>query len=117
MPLNSVTTSNTADGTSSLLPPKKPKARRTEFADPRRACRTPTETEHLDIIIRDGWTEAELHEYARLYFFQNNKDYPTAMSYRRAIASISESYRPTFWGSTDYRRVSNGRSGVAEEFS
>jgi hypothetical protein len=95
-----------ADGLSALALPKNPKARRTDFADAYRACRTPAELELLALVIRDGWTEAELHEYARLYFFPNNKDYPTALSYRRAIASISENYKPTFWGSTDYRRIS-----------
>jgi hypothetical protein len=85
---------------------KKPNAYQTEFVSARRACRTPAEREQLALVIRDGWTEAELHEYARLYFFPNNKDYPTALSYRRAIASISESYKPTFWGSTEYKRVS-----------
>jgi hypothetical protein len=106
MNLNTVTTPNTADGTSALLPPKKPKAYQTEFADAHRACRTPAEREQLALVIRDGWTEGELHEYARLYYFRNNKDYPTAMSYRLAIATISANYQPTFWGSTDYKRVS-----------
>jgi len=102
-----------ADVTAANLPANKPKAYQTEFADAHRACRTPTEREQLAIVIRDGWTEAELHEYARLYFFPNNKDYPTALSYRRAIASISENYKPTSWGSTDYKRVS-GRTDALE---
>jgi hypothetical protein len=78
MHLNAVTT-----------PRKKPKAYRTEFADAHRACKTPTEREQLAAVVRAGWTEAELQEYARLFFFPNNKDYPTALSYRRAIKDIA----------------------------
>jgi hypothetical protein len=87
--------------------PKNSKARRTEFADAHRACRTPAERDQLALVIRDGWKGAELCEYARLYFFKNGRDYPTAMSYRLAIASIAKNYQPTFWGSTEYRRVSS----------
>jgi hypothetical protein len=106
MNLNPVTTPNTADEPSALLPAKKPKAYQIVFVDAHRACRTTTEREQLALVIRDGWTEGELHEYARLYYFRNNKDYPTAMSYRGAIADISKNYQPTYWGSTDYKRVS-----------
>jgi hypothetical protein len=38
--------------------------------------------------MRDGWTPSELHEFARLHFFKNGRDYPTAWSYRHAIADI-----------------------------
>jgi len=84
-----VTTTNTADGNKALVPPKKPKPHRTEFADARRACRTPTEREQLALIMKARWTEAALHEYARLHFFKNGKDHPTANSYRRAITDIA----------------------------
>jgi hypothetical protein len=48
-------------------------------------------------VIRDGWTPAELHEYARLYFFKNGRDYPTAQSYRRAIAYIVSHLHAEVW--------------------
>jgi hypothetical protein len=67
---------------------KKPRARQTEFADAHRACRTPAEREQLAFVVRAGWTSSELHEYARLYHFRNGRDYPTPMSYRRAIADV-----------------------------
>jgi hypothetical protein len=69
-------------------PPTKPKAA-PDFADARKACRTPEEHERLAKIIKAGWTSAEFHEYARLYFFRNGRDYPTPTSYRRAIADIA----------------------------
>jgi hypothetical protein len=72
--------------------PKKSKADQTEFADARRACRTPTEHEQLALILRARWTSAELHEYARLYYFKNGRDYPTPSSYRRAIADLARHY-------------------------
>jgi hypothetical protein len=67
--------------------PKKSKAP-LPFADARKACRTPAEHEQLALVVRDGWTSAELHEFARLHFFKNGLDHPTALSYRRAIADI-----------------------------
>jgi hypothetical protein len=79
--LTNVTTTNPT--------PKKSKAHQTKFADAHRACRTPTEREQLALVIRDGWKEGELREYARLYFFKNGRDYPTAMSYWLAIADIA----------------------------
>ena len=82
-------TPTTTDNTSGLpRPPKTPKVYRTEFATAHRACRTTTEREQLAEVIQAGWTEAELHEYSRLYFFRNGKDYPTAVSYREAVADI-----------------------------
>jgi hypothetical protein len=87
MNLNSVTTTNT-------LPTKKPRAPQTEFADAHRACRTAAQREQLVLILKARWTETELREYARLYHFRNGKDYPTAASYRRAIADLAEHY----WG-------------------
>ena len=100
--MNHVTTTNKADGLAALAPPKKPKARQTDFADARRACRTPAEREQLALVIGDRWTEAELHEYARLYYFKNGKDYPTATSYRRAIADIAESRWTSYAASKPY---------------
>ena len=72
---------------------KKPKARQTEFADAHRACRSTTEREQLALVLKAKWSEAELHEFARLYHFRNGKDYPTATSYRRAIAGLAVHYR------------------------
>jgi hypothetical protein len=74
-------------------PPKKPKAPRPDFADAQRACRTITERDQLALALKAGWTSADLHEYARLYFFRNGRDYPTATSYRRAIADLGVHYR------------------------
>jgi hypothetical protein len=88
-----VTTTNTADGSPALKPPKKPKSRRTEFSDANRACRTEPEREQLALIMKARWTEAELHEYSRLFHFRNGKDYPTAASYRCAIADLGRHYR------------------------
>src|ERR1700690_4464516 len=88
MNLNPVTTPNTAEGLSVLLPAKKPKAYQTKFTDAHRACRTSKEREQLALILEARWTEAELYEYARLFHFRNGKDYPTAASYRNAIADI-----------------------------
>jgi hypothetical protein len=68
--------------------PKTPKAPRPDFADARKACRTPEDHEKLAKVMEAGWTSTELHEYARLYFFKNGRDYPTAASYRRAIADL-----------------------------
>jgi hypothetical protein len=87
-----VTATNSTDGTSALVPPKKPKAHPTDFADARRACRTTTEREQLALVLRARWTSAELHEYARLYYFKNGRDYPTPSSYRRAIADLARHY-------------------------
>jgi hypothetical protein len=67
---------------------KKSKAPLSDFADARKACRTPAEHEQLAIVIKSGWTSAELSEYARLLFFRNGRDYPTPASYRGAIADI-----------------------------
>jgi hypothetical protein len=73
--------------------PKKPKApSQTEFADAHRACRTPAEHAQLALVLRARWTSAELHEYARLYYFKNGRDYPTPVSYRRAIADLARHY-------------------------
>lgn len=69
--------------------PKKSKAHRTAFADVRRACRNTTERDQLASVLKARWPEAALHEYARLHFFKNGKDHPTATSYRRAIADIA----------------------------
>jgi hypothetical protein len=69
--------------------PKKSKAPLPDFADAQRACRSPTEREQLALVVRDGWASAELHEFARLHFFKNGLDRPTALSYRRAIADIA----------------------------
>lgn len=93
MHLNHMTTTDTADGTSGLLPPKKPKVYQTEFADAHRACKTSAEREQLALIIKAQWTEGELHEFARLYHFRNGKDYPTGMSFRRAIEDLGRHYR------------------------
>jgi hypothetical protein len=90
--LNDVTTINTADGSSALASPKKPKADQPEFADARRACRTTEEREQLALVLRARWTSAELQEYARLYYFKNGRDYPTPSSYRRAIADLARHY-------------------------
>jgi hypothetical protein len=90
--LNDVTATNPADGPSALPPPKKRKTNQTEFADARRACRTTIEHEQLTLIMRARWTSAELHEYARRYYFKNGRDYPTASSYRRAIADLARHY-------------------------
>jgi hypothetical protein len=74
-------------------PTKKPKPpSQTEFADAHRACRTPAELEQLALVLRARWTSAELHEYARLYYFKNGRDYPTPASYRRAIADLAGHY-------------------------
>jgi len=72
--------------------PKKSKATRPDFTDARRACRTPAEQEQLAKVIAAGWTSAELHEYSRLFFFKNHRDYPTPVSYRRALSDIAGSY-------------------------
>ena len=106
MNLNTVTTPHADAASSARLSPKKPRTRYTEFADAHRACGTSVEREQLAAVIRDGWSEDELREFARRYFFPNNKDYPTALSYRRAVTSIAENYKPLSWRSTDYGRVS-----------
>jgi hypothetical protein len=82
-----------ANGFSATTPPKKPKSRQYEFADARRACRTPEAHAQLALIIDARWTEAELREYARLFHFRNGKDYPTVASYQRAIADLGNHYR------------------------
>ena len=89
MNLNHLTTPHTADGTSGLLPAKNTKTYQTTFADAHRACKTAAEREQLALIQKARWTEAELSEYARLFHFRNDKDVPTAMSYRRAIKDIA----------------------------
>jgi hypothetical protein len=71
--------------------PKKPKTSQSDFTDARRVCRTPAEHEQLAFVREAGWTSVELQEYARLYFFRNGRDRPTATSYRRAIADIASS--------------------------
>jgi hypothetical protein len=73
-------------------PTKKSKAARPDFADAQKACRTPAEREQLALVMKARWTPSELREYARLYFFKNGKDYPTATSYRRAFADIFSSH-------------------------
>lgn len=75
-----------------ITTPKKSKAPRPDFADARKACRTAAEHEQLALVIKAGWKSSELSEYARLYFFRNNTDYPTSVSYRRAIADLAEHY-------------------------
>lgn len=90
MNLKAMTTINPADGHSALSSPKKPKkVYQTEFVAARRACKTEVEREQLALIIKARWTEVELQEYARLYCFKSGRDYPTAASYREAIAHIS----------------------------
>jgi hypothetical protein len=73
-------------------PAKKPKAARAEFADAHKACRTPAEREQLVLVLKARWTSAELHEYARLYYFKNGRDYPTPTAYRRAIVDLAGHY-------------------------
>jgi hypothetical protein len=65
---------------------------RTEFVTAHRACKTAAEREQLELIMKARWTEAELQEFARVYYFRNAKDYPTAVSYCRAIAELGEYY-------------------------
>jgi hypothetical protein len=90
MHLNAMPTTNPADGSSALSPPKKPKkVYRTEFCAAHRACNTTAEREQLALIIKARWTEEELQEFARLYCFRRGRDYPTAASYHHAIAYIS----------------------------
>jgi hypothetical protein len=79
--------------TPSLTPPKTRKVYQTEFADAHRACQTTKEREQLALVLKARWTEAELSEYARLFYFRNGRDYPTAVSYRRAIADLAGHYR------------------------
>ena len=45
---------------------------------------------------------AELHEFARLYYFKNGRDYPTPASYRRAIADIAESRSTSYADAEPY---------------
>lgn len=95
--MTTTATPDAAEGTSALAPPKKTKVYRTEFATAHRACRTTAEREQLSEVIRRGWTEAQLTEYARRYFFRNGKDYPTGVSYREAIATIVSSCGDRSW--------------------
>jgi hypothetical protein len=89
MTLTTTATPNTTEDTSALLrPPKTPKVYRTEFATAYRACRTAAEREQLAEVIQAGWREAELTEFSRLHYFRNGKDYPTAVSFREAVADI-----------------------------
>jgi hypothetical protein len=74
------------------VPPKKPQTDQPDFADARRACRTPAEREQLALVLRARWTSAELEEFARLYYFKNGRDYPTPWSYRQAIADLAQHY-------------------------
>jgi len=74
-------------------PTKKPKAPRPDFADAHKACRTSAEREQLALVLSARWTSDELHEYARLFYFRNGKDYATPTSYRRAIADLGVHYR------------------------
>jgi hypothetical protein len=93
MHLNQSTIANPADGNLAPLPPKKPKkVYRTEFVTAHRACQTDADREQLALIVKAQWTEAELAEYARIYYFKDGKDYPTAWAYRRAIADLSKDY-------------------------
>jgi hypothetical protein len=93
--LELMTTPTTADTATGLLPPKKPKKiYRTEFAAAYRACKTDAQREQLELVMKAGWTEAELYEFARVYYFRNGKDTPTASSYRCAIAELGEHYQP-----------------------
>ena len=87
------TTTTPADGHSALSPPKKPKVYRTEFVTAHRACKTDVEREQLALIMKAQWTEAELQEFARVYYFRNGKDFPTASSYRAAIDDLGEHYK------------------------
>ena len=87
-------TTTTADSPAALSPPKKPKkVYRTEFVTAHRACKTDAEREQLALIIQARWTEEELQEFARLYFFRRGKDYPTSSSYRGAIAELGDHYK------------------------
>lgn len=80
--------------------PKKPDAPQCAFTAARRACRTPAEHEQLAQVIKSGWTEAELHEYARLYFFRNGRDYPTP----RRTATPQRTLQAVVRGLTNTRR-------------
>lgn len=73
--------------------PKKSKAALPDFSEAQRACRTPAEHEQLALVMTARWTPAELHEFARLHYFRNGKDYATPTSYRRAIADLADTYR------------------------
>ena len=74
-------------------PTGKSKTALPDLTEAQNACRTPAEREQLALVLKARWTEAELSEYARLFHFRNGKDYPTATSYRRAIADLAEHYR------------------------
>lgn len=67
-------------------PKRKPK---TGLALIRAACVQPEQLAALDAAIKNGWTEVELTEYARLFFFLNGKDRATAHSYRKAVDEIA----------------------------
>jgi hypothetical protein len=73
-------------------PTKKPKSPQPDFGVANKACRTTKEREQLALVLRARWTPAELHEYARLYYFKNGRDYPTSVSYRLAIADLAQHY-------------------------
>lgn len=90
--MNQTTPTSSVDGNSARPPASKPKANQAEFAEAQRACRTAAEREQLALVRRARWTSAELAEYARLFYFKNGKDYPTAQSYRRAIADLGRHY-------------------------
>jgi hypothetical protein len=85
---------NGLDEQLTALLPKRPKRPRPDFADARRACRTITEREDLALVLRAGWKSSELHEFARLHFFKDGKDYPTATSYRHAVGDLATHYAP-----------------------
>ena len=74
-------------------PAKKSHAALSDFTDALRACRTPAEREQVALVQKAGWTPAEFHEFARLHYFKNGKDYPTPTSYRRALADLANTYR------------------------
>ena len=61
---------------------------RSDWGDARKACKTIGDREALGLVIGNGWTPEELAEFARVCFFRNGKDYPTARSYRDAIRKI-----------------------------
>jgi hypothetical protein len=88
-----VTRPKNADGTSALLRAKKPTAAPPDFTEAQRSCRTASEREQLALVLSARWTAQELHEFARLHYFKNGKDYPTASSYRRAIGDLANHYR------------------------
>jgi hypothetical protein len=67
-------------------PKRKPK---TGLVLIRAACAQPEQRAAFRAAIESGWTEVELTEYARLFYFRNGKDTATPPSYRKAIDQIA----------------------------